>query len=52
VAGEVKRNFPRQHLDKTLTQIKDALKGAKGPAKNSLQKAKKIIENAERLQEK
>ena len=47
--GKLKREFPGEHLDKSLNMIKDALKIADGTEKRSLQKAKKILEQIDRL---
>jgi len=47
--GRLKREFPGEHSDKSLNQIKDALKFAQGAEKKSLQKAKKILEQLNRL---
>ena len=50
--GSLRREFPGEHLGKSLNDIREALKSAKGPAKRSLQTAKKILEQAGRLLEK
>ncbi|KYG09587.1 hypothetical protein BE21_17060 [Sorangium cellulosum] len=50
--GSLRREFPGQHLDKSLNGIKDALRTASGAEKRSLQTAKKILEQSERLLEK
>ena len=47
--GSLRREYPGEYLDKSLNQVKDLLKGAKGQEKNALQKAKKLLEQAERL---
>ncbi len=47
--GRLKREFPSQYLDKSLNEIKDMLKNATGAEKRALQKAKKILEQQERL---
>ena len=52
VPGSIKREFPAEHLDKSLLEIEEALAKAKGPAKESLKKAKKLIEQGDRLIEK
>lgn len=48
--GGLKGEFPKEHEGKTVDQIKEELKTAKGEAKRSLQKAKKLIEQSDRLQ--
>ena len=48
----LKRKFPSQHLDKSLNQIKDLLKTAKGKDKASLTRAKKALEQGVRLMDK
>jgi len=50
--GSLRREFPGQHLNKSLNQIKDLLRTASGGEKRSLQTAKKILEQSERLLEK
>jgi len=50
--GSLRREFPGQHLDKSLNEIKEALRTAKVADKRSLQTAKKILEQAERLLDK
>jgi hypothetical protein len=50
--GSLRREFPGQHLNKSLNQIKDLLRTASGAEKRSLQTAKKILEQSERLLEK
>jgi hypothetical protein len=50
--GSLRREFPGQHLDKSLNGIKDALRTASGAEKRSLQTAKKMLEQSERLLEK
>ena len=52
VQGSLRREFPGEHLGKSLEDIQAALRTARGAEKKSLQKAKKIIEQAERLLEK
>ena len=49
LAGSLRRKFPGEHLGKSLNQIKEALRTATGPAKKSLQTAKKLLEQQERL---
>lgn len=50
--GSLKREFPGEHLDKSLDEIKAALGSAAGDERRALQKAKKLLEQAERLLEK
>lgn len=50
--GSLRREFPGQHLGKSLNDIKGALRTAEGADKKSLQTAKKILEQSERLLEK
>ena len=50
--GRLRREFPSEHLDKSLDDIKDRLKKARGEDKRQLQKAKKLLEQQERLGEK
>ncbi|WP_437997659.1 hypothetical protein WMF26_44235 [Sorangium sp. So ce185] len=50
--GSLRREFPGKHLDKSLNGIKDALRTESGAEKRSLQTAKKILEQSERLLEK
>jgi hypothetical protein len=50
--GSLRREFPGEHLDKSLNQIREALKRAAGNERGSLQKAKKILEQADRLMDK
>ncbi len=50
--GSLKREFPGEHLDKSLEEIRASLGSATGEEKRSLQKAKKILEQAQRLLEK
>jgi hypothetical protein len=50
--GSLRREFPGEHLGKSLNDIREALKSATGKAKRSLQTAKKILEQAGRLLEK
>jgi hypothetical protein len=50
--GQAKREFPGEHLNKSLNEIKEELKSAEGPAKRSLQKAKKILEQQDRILDK
>jgi hypothetical protein len=47
--GSLQREFPGEHLGKSLNDIKDALEGATGAEKKALQKAKKLLEQYERL---
>ena len=47
--GSLRREFPSQYLDKSLNEIKDMLRVAKGNEKRALQKAKKLLEQQERL---
>jgi len=47
--GSLHREFPGQHLDKSLNQIKEALRRASGREADSLRKAKKLLEQADRL---
>jgi RHS repeat-associated protein len=49
--GSLKREFPAQHLDSSLNQVRELLKTAKGKEKVALQKAKKLLEQAGRLLE-
>ena len=49
LSGTLKREFPGQYLNMSLSEIKKALKGAIGPEKKALQKAKKLLEQQERL---
>jgi hypothetical protein len=50
--GSLRREFPGEHLGKSLNDIREALKSASGKAKRSLQTAKKILEQAGRLLDK
>jgi hypothetical protein len=50
--GQAKREFPGEHLDKSLKEIKELLKSAEGQEKRSLQKAKKILEQQDRILDK
>ncbi|MEZ4465656.1 MAG: polymorphic toxin-type HINT domain-containing protein, partial [bacterium] len=50
--GRLRREFPAEHLDKSLNDIKAALSGESGQAKRSLQKAKKLLEQVDRLMQK
>ncbi len=52
LAGRLKRSFPAEYLGKSLAEIKELVKNAKGPAKRKLQTAKKLLEQQERLMEK
>lgn len=47
--GSLRREYPGQHLDKSLNEIETALRSAKGVEKKILGKAKKILEQADRL---
>lgn len=47
--GRLRPKFPGEHLDKSLNEIRKALKGAKGKDKRSLQTAKKLLEQVDRL---
>jgi RHS repeat-associated protein len=47
--GSLRPEFPGEHLGKSLNQIKDLLKTATGKAWASLSKAKKMLEQADRL---
>jgi hypothetical protein len=47
--GKAKREFPGEHLDKPLNQINELLKSAEGEANRSLQKAKKSLEQQDRI---
>ena len=47
--GDLKREFPSQHLDKSLNEIKNLLRQSSGMEKRILQKAKKILEQSDRL---
>ena len=49
VPGSLRPEFPGEHWDKSLNEIKELLRKAGGKEKNSLQKAKKILEQADRL---
>lgn len=48
----MRREFPGQHLDKSLNGIKDALRTASGAEKRALEAAKSVLEQSERLLEK
>ena len=50
--GKLKRKFPAEHLNKTLSEIKEFLKGSKGKEKRALQIAKKLLEQQDRLSDK
>jgi hypothetical protein len=50
--GSLRREFPGQHLNKSLNEIKELLRTASGEEKRSLQTAKKLLEQSERLLEK
>lgn len=50
--GPLRREFPGEHLDKSLNEIKDLVRTAEGAGKKSLQKAKKLLEQADRLMDK
>lgn len=50
--GRLKRVFPGDYMDKSLDEIKDLLKQAQGDTKRKLQKAKKLLEQQDRLLEK
>ena len=50
--GRLKREFPGDYLDQSLNDIKDMLGKAKGEEKRKLQKAKKLLEQQDRLGEK
>lgn len=50
--GGLRREFPSQHLQKSLNEIKDLLRDATGEDKRSLQTAKKLLEQAPRLLQK
>jgi hypothetical protein len=50
--GRLKRRFPSEYLGKSLNEIKDMLRTAPPEAKRKLQKAKKILEQQDRLGEK
>ena len=52
VSGKLKREFPSEHLNKTPNEIEKALKNATGKEKKSLQKAKKLLQQQERLRDK
>lgn len=47
--GSLKREFPSQYLTWSLNDIKAALSGATGTEKTALQKAKKLLEQTDRL---
>ena len=47
--SSLKREFPAEHLNKSLSQIQKELKSAKGATKQSLQKAKKLLQQSKRL---
>lgn len=47
--GSLKRKFPSQHLGKSLDEIRNELRTATGVNKQSLQTAKKLLEQSERL---
>ncbi|MGC4069492.1 MAG: hypothetical protein QM784_33530 [Polyangiaceae bacterium] len=47
--GSLRRQFPGEHLGKSLNEIKERLKTATATDKRSLQTAKKILEQSERL---
>jgi RHS repeat-associated protein len=49
--GSLRPKFPGQHLDKSLNEIRKALKNTRGPEKKTLQTAKKLLQEAERLLE-
>jgi hypothetical protein len=46
--GRLKREFPSEHLD-SLNEIKEKLRAATGAEKRKLQKAKKLLEQQDRL---
>ena len=50
--GRLKREFPREFLENSLAEIKEMLKKAKGAQKRKLQKAKKLLEQQDRLGDK
>lgn len=52
LSGKLKREFPSQHLDKSLVEIKEALKKASGLEQKDLKKAKKLLEQQSRLRDK
>jgi len=52
IPGSLKREFPAQHLGKTLEEIKTELSKAKGRERKILQKAKKLLEQKDRIREK
>ena len=52
LSGRVKREFPSEYLNDSLNDIKDKLRRAAGAKKRKLQRAKKLLEQQERLKEK
>jgi len=52
LSGKLKREFPSELLGNSLNEIKSKLKVAKGVEKIKLKKAKKLLQEAKRLNEK
>lgn len=50
--GRFHREYPEEHMGKSLNEIKKELRSAKGALKDSLQKAKKLLQDTGRLVEK
>lgn len=50
--GSLHREFPGEHLDKSLNQVKEALRNATGRQAERVRKAKKLLEQADRLLQK
>lgn len=50
--GSLRRELSGEHLDGSLDEAKAALGSAAGDERRALQKAKKLLEQAERLLEK
>jgi hypothetical protein len=50
--GRLQREFPSEYLNESLSEIKSKLKRATGAEKRKLQKAKKLLEQQDRLGDK